>query len=164
MRTVYSSRSAGLAAAPVTTTYGMEGTTISVGSSYRTLTTSSIQGLSTCATNIHGEVVAGGNAYATMGACKTGARKTPVHHGDIEFESDCGCDWHFDDENDRIYCPICGCWLSYLDIGEHVECHCKDESGYCWCPIGDGWEVWLFMVALAGAYAVYKGEGRKVRG
>ena len=46
-------------------------------------------------------------------------------------------------------CEVCG---SELNLGcDHME-----EEGYCWCPIGDGWQVWLFMGALVLAYVFYK--------
>ena len=55
-------------------------------------------------------------------------------------------------------CSVCGCELE-------DGCDCADDPdgpGYCWCPIGDGWQVWLFMIALAGAYVAWKTRGKKI--
>lgn len=60
------------------------------------------------------------------------------------------CDWEWDDEKDDYVCIYCG---SELMNG----CECGD----CHCPIGDGKDVWLFVTALAGVYALYKARARK---
>ncbi len=51
---------------------------------------------------------------------------------------------------------------------ECIYCHAIAENGcnctpdcHCDVPIGDGTEVWLFVTALAGVYALYKARVRK---
>lgn len=62
----------------------------------------------------------------------------------------CGC---VDEDGDEI-CDRCGCDLRLVD--EHGHCDCYQDSGYCWCPVELDWRAMFFMVALAGAYALYK--------
>lgn len=70
------------------------------------------------------------------------SRKTPGHNGDAEE-----CEHCVDGNGDGV-CDRCGCAMD--------DCTCEDESGYCWCPLTDGWQVWLFVGILAAAYALYK--------
>ena len=51
-------------------------------------------------------------------------------------------------------CSSCGCELK-------DGCDCDEESGYCWCPVGEGKDVWLFIAALAAAYAIYRNKVSK---
>ena len=64
------------------------------------------------------------------------------------------CKWVWDEVRGCYVCIMCG---SNSDDG----CDHLYYEGYCWCPIGDGWEVWFFVTALAGAYALYKARARK---
>jgi hypothetical protein len=57
------------------------------------------------------------------------------------------CHWVWDPVAGDYVCTVCG---SYSFDG----CDHMNEEGYCWCPIGDGWQVWLMMALLAAAYAV----------
>ena len=47
------------------------------------------------------------------------------------------------------YCSMCG--ADALD-----GCECSEEHGYCWCPIGDGWQVWVFMALLCVGYGTLR--------
>lgn len=92
-----------------------------------------------------------------------------THHGTIhrgvgggiqppENPWTCGCV----DEDGDLVCDICGCDLRFTD--SDGNCECVDDPygpGYCWCPIGDGWSVWLFMTIIAAAYAHYSVRARK---
>lgn len=62
-----------------------------------------------------------------------------------------GCSECEYDENG--VCIHCGCTIDMVDVEGH--CACVEESGYCWCPIGDGWQVWLFMAMLAAGYGCF---------
>jgi len=55
------------------------------------------------------------------------------------------CHW-VQDAYGNWYCANCG--ASALD-----GCDCDEHGGYCWCPVGDGWQVWMFMALLAVGYA-----------
>ena len=65
------------------------------------------------------------------------------------------CDWVWDPELGIYVCSVCGSW-------SNLGCDHLDEHGYCWCPIGDGWQVWLFMAMLAIAYTSIKKTTGKV--
>ena len=66
-----------------------------------------------------------------------------------------GC--HCVDENGDHICDHCGATLS----GDEFDGYsCANDP--CWCPIGDGWQVWLFMIALAGAYVAWKTRSKKI--
>ena len=112
----------------------------------------SVRTITTSATRVTGGVT----TYAVTSPRRGSVRKgsNPEHPGRPDFESDCECPWIFDDENDRIYCPICDCSLDYLDIGDldHVHCDCDP----CRCPIDFDWMAGVFMALLAAAYAFYK--------
>ena len=85
--------------------------------------------------------------YARMTHGATPKTATPLPPGVCEE-----CHWEYDPIADEWVCTQCGC--NALD-----GCDCASDPygpGYCWCPIGDGWQVWLMMAALAAAYAVYK--------
>ena len=55
------------------------------------------------------------------------------------------------DENGDGKCDICGCDLTIVPEGGSCGC-----DPYCRCPIEDGWPVWMFMIAMAMVYMVYK--------
>ena len=111
----------------------------------------------TAASSVRGGVTAS-QTYAAMrseagpghghGRAKTsGAPDVPVY-------SECGC---VDKDGDGK-CDMCG---YDMPEDEFDECGCMAECGYCWCPIGDGWSVWLFMTIIAAAYAHYSVRARK---
>lgn len=68
---------------------------------------------------------------------------TPLTAGILPPELDCHC---VDTNGDHI-CDNCD-----APLDEDDEC----SNNPCWCPIGDGWHVWLFMAAMAFAYAAFK--------
>lgn len=147
-----SSTSMGMAQAPTASmgTTSAYGSTIeSYGSTFTSRREGSVRGIRTSAEYIRGGVTAG----ATYGWVSN-PRRSPEHPDWPPGIPECGCDWH--DSGDGIWtCPICGCeWNKYDDGGDH--CHCVEESGYCWCPIGDGWQVMLFLGIMAAVYAMYK--------
>ena len=101
----------------------------------------SATGFTTVASNIRGGVTAS-TTYGRM----NGPRKAMGHPGDPGY-----CEHCIDENNDGI-CDRCGC-------DEYDGCDCATDPtgpGYCWCPIGDGWEVWLFMAILAAGYAAWR--------
>ena len=51
------------------------------------------------------------------------------------------------DENGDFICDVCGHDIYECECGEH--CHCN-------VPLEFGFVEWLFMAAIAGAYALYK--------
>ena len=111
--------------------------------------------ITTVASSIRGGVTTY-NTTAATSTHKGGLRFTPDTPGEVEQEPpECGCHWVWDDEKGAWVCPICGCEWDGLS----ESCDCVGESGYCWCPLSDGWPVWLFMLALACAYAGYKSRG-----
>lgn len=83
------------------------------------------------------------------GAMNRGVRRSPDFGGDGEDEE---CDQCIDLNSDRV-CDRCGCAMD--------GCTCEDESGYCWCPVGDGVDVWVMMAMMAIAYGIYGAWNRK---
>lgn len=112
--------------------------------SVASVNTMDVRGIQTSASAIRGGCLAA-TTYASIGARP---RRSPIIPDDPWWS--CGC---VDEDGDEI-CDRCHCDLRLVDEGG--ECDCKDESGYCWCPIGFDWEVWLLMATLAAAYGVYK--------
>lgn len=96
-----------------------------------------VRGIQTLASSIQGGVT----TYDTEALFSPRRSNTPGHG---EPNPDCE---HCIDENGDGFCDICGC-----DMFDGCTCnHCT-----CDVPITDGWQEWLFMIALAAAYAVYK--------
>ena len=99
------------------------------------------------------EYIRGGVTTATYGT-KVGPRRSPNHPEWPTDLPECGCDWHKDENGDWI-CDVCGAtWNEYDGLQNHHD--------PCTCPIGDGWQVWLFMIALAGAYVAWKTRSKKI--
>ena len=98
-------------------------------------------GFTTAASSIHGGVMAS-TTYERISAPK----RAMGHPGDPGYCPDC-----IDLDGDDV-CDRCGCSL-------YEGCFCESESGYCWCPINDSWDVWLFMATLCATYALVKGRG-----
>ncbi|MBQ3717683.1 MAG: hypothetical protein II901_04785 [Paludibacteraceae bacterium] len=151
--------SAGMAQAPVasmTSTGSSMGRGIASAATPVT-STPSVRGIQTSASRVSGGITTVDSYHP-----KTGPRRSPT---DPPVPDDaCGeCHWHWDpnagdDGQGDWVCEVCGSWYSY-------GCDHVYEEGYCWCPIGDGWEVWLFVAVLAGAYALYKVRaGKKSNG
>ena len=87
-----------------------------------------------------------GGVTTSQTCSRVGARKGPALP-DPELP-DCGCYWYWDEEKGQFVCPNCDCELDPDMIGIADACDCDP----CHCPIGDGWQVWLFMIAMAAAY------------
>ena len=102
-----------------------------------------VQGFYTAASNVYGGVTA---AQMQSSAWKSGQRKivTPYKPDGEHCQE---CNW-VQDEDFNISCSVCGC--KYEN-----DCECA-ESGYCWCPVGDGMDVWVMMFALAMTYGIFK--------
>ena len=68
---------------------------------------------------------------------------------------DCGCDWQWVPEQAAFVCTKCKAVYTEDDYYDGKAPH---GGGDCPChvPIGDGWPVWLFMIAMAMAYMVFK--------
>lgn len=80
-------------------------------------------------------------------------KEHPPTPGDYGYCS--GCDGHYYWDPDANAGD--GGWVcSECGHGLEEGCHCNEEHGYCPCPISDGWQVWLFMAAMAFAYAIFK--------
>ena len=101
-----------------------------------------IRGISTSASSVQGGVTTYDNGG---GNSPSGPRR--VGEGDIPPLPDGACPncyWVYDKETNTWYCKYCDC-DPYDGPCDH---HCV--------PIGNGKDVWFFMAALAGAYALYK--------
>ena len=103
------------------------------------VSTPAVTGFTTAASAVRGGMMASAT-YARMGVVK----REPGHNGE-PGEDD--CPYCHDDNGDGV-CDRCGCDME--------DCTCEEESGYCWCPIDCDWKVWLFMAAIAAAYAASK--------
>lgn len=110
-----------------------------------------VQGIRTSASHVSGGVTST-TTYAQM----HGAHKAKQSgEGPGLPEGACKeCHWEWNEELGVYVCTVCG---SYSNLG----CDHMYEEGYCWCPITDGWQVWVFMGALAAAYVVYKTVKKK---
>lgn len=108
-----------------------------------------MQGFYTAASNVYGGVTAAQmQAPArTSGPRRVGEYMPPAP--DPEDEDLWDCDQCFDTNGDHL-CDRCGC-----DLSSAEGCTCADESGYCWCPVGDGVDVWAMMAMMAIAYGIY---------
>ncbi len=131
----------GLAQAPVAT---MHSTSRDMAMATTVQTGQPMTGIHTSAS-----AIGGGRTTAEI-YTRNGHIKRDVNPGHGEPNPDCG---HCVDEDGDDICDICGCNL--LD-----GCTCNPCT--CDAPIGDGAEVWAFMTALAGAYALYKQKIKKV--
>ena len=138
MRSSMTTHSA-MAQAPVaamssTSAYGIQST--SFGESKATANEIKVRGIYTSASAIQGGVTSS-DIYNRSGAPKRKSQALPP--GACPH-----CDWQYNEETEEWYCPYCDC---------------DPEDGECehnCVPIGDGWQVMLFVVALSVAYAIYK--------
>ena len=105
-----------------------------------------VRGIQTSASFVSGGVTSG-ETYARM---SSPIRRGPSGPGNPDWT--CGCV----DENHDEYCDICGCDLRFVD--ELGVCECDP---YCWCPLTFDWKAFLFLSALAGAYALNKARANK---
>ena len=104
-----------------------------------TVATPSIQGMRTSASAIRGGVTSA-ETYAQMGPSHA-PRKSP----NPGVPDVCpNCQW-VQDANGDWYCAICGAYA--YDGCECGDCHCN-------VPLESGWEVMLFLIALAIGYMV----------
>ena len=141
--------STGLAQAPVASMASTSGSYASRGIAYASTSAASVpsvQGIRTSASNVSGGITSG-DTYSQIGT--SGRRRGP----ELPPGACSHCDWYYDEET--------GTWRCHY-------CDCEPEDGECdhnCVPVGDGWEVWLFIAALAGAYALYKVRaGKKSNG
>lgn len=104
-----------------------------------TVATPSIQGMRTSASAIRGGVTSA-ETYAQMGPAHA-PRKSP-NPGVPDICPN--CQW-VQDANGDWYCAKCGAYA--LDGCECGDCHCN-------VPLESGWEVMLFLIALAIGYMV----------
>lgn len=104
-----------------------------------TVATPSIQGMRTAASAIRGGVTSA-ETYAQMGPSHA-PRKSP-NPGVADICPN--CQW-VQDANGDWYCAICGDYA--YDGCECGDCHCN-------VPLESGWEVMLFLIALAIGYLV----------
>lgn len=113
------------------------------------------------------------SASSIQGGVTTGQVCTLHHHGTPRQSAwpggnppGCDCDWQYDPSlfggQGGYYCPKCGATISkedYYDLEEGESPHGDDPCG-CAVPLQDGIDVWAFVAALAGAYALYKARAR----
>lgn len=104
-----------------------------------TVATPYIQGMRTSASAIRGGVTSA-ETYAQMGPAHA-PRKSPTPNVPDLCPN---CQW-VQDANGDWYCAICG--ADELDGCECGDCHCN-------VPLESGWEVMLFLIALAIGYLV----------
>lgn len=104
-----------------------------------TVATPSIQGMRTSASAIRGGITSA-ETYAQMGPSHA-PRKSP-NPGVADICPN--CQW-VQDANGDWYCAICGDYA--YDGCECGDCHCN-------VPLESGWEVMLFLIALAIGYLV----------
>lgn len=111
--------------------------------------------ISTSASYIRGGVTTT-QTYTPNGRIK----RDPLPGGNPEG---CECDWQWDPIRNGWVCTICGEFISKDDYYDLVEGESPHGTDPCPCavPIGDGVEVYLFIAALAGVYALYKARARK---
>lgn len=104
-----------------------------------------VQGIRTSASNIRGGVTAT-QVYTSGGVMrKVGPGGNP---------GDCDCEWQWNATLGLWECTKCGSTETdddYFDENHHHGGECP-----CYVPLNGGMEVWLFMGALAAAYAAYK--------
>ena len=108
-----------------------------------------VQGITTSASAVRGGSTSS-DTYARMyqrESAQTATSASVTRRGALPPGVCEECHW-VQDEFGHWYCEVCG-----ADALDGCEGH---ENGYCWCPITDGWQVWLFLTVLAGTYAVYK--------
>ena len=110
----------------------------------------SVRTIRTAASSIQGGVT----TYDNGNSHKNGP-KTVTHPGDPTAGECPGCIY-----GEEGTCIICG-HDPVLDPLEGGYCECEEceneEDGHCHCtPLSDGWQVWLMMALLAGAYALHK--------
>ena len=110
-----------------------------------------VRGIYTSASAVRGGVTSGQTYGRMNGPRRARMEETPIHPGDPDDDDDPCPHCHDDIINatgepghDNL-CDECG--------HDMYECTCEGEDGYCWCPIGDGWDVWLFMAVLGTGYA-----------
>ena len=142
--------SGGSGASCYTTTSGRKGAR---GINYSQAAVIPVQGLLTSASVIRGGVTAD-ETYARMNRSAAPRKNPSLPPGACDH-----CDW--------VYDPISGQWIC-SECGANVldGCDCSTDPtgpGYCWCPIGDGWQVWLFMAVLGVAYALWKSRKHQGR-
>ena len=104
-----------------------------------TSATSQVRVMQTFASSVTGGVTTADTYAHISGPRKIGGNP----HG-------CNCE----DEDGDEKCDHCGTDFSEFDD------YCDNDP--CWCPIGDGWQVWLFMAMLAIAYTSIKKTTGKV--
>ena len=110
-------------------------------------------GISTSASSVTGGVT---TYNAAAGHTPHKARKSEPDVPELEH---CDCTWYWDEGRHLWVCSVCGATLTQAEA-EMVGLFCPDagEDGHCHCgmPLEFGFEEWLFMAAIAGAYALYK--------
>ena len=137
-------RSSGFASAPVATMGSTSSYKTAAPAMSGVVTVQPVRGIYTAASQVRGGVTTG-TTYGRM----NGPRRTPGHPDDADECPYC----HDDDlpgDPGYGYCDACGCPMD--------GCDCATDPygpGYCWCPIGDGWQVWLFMAMLAAGYGCF---------
>ena len=138
--------STGLAQAPAASMASTSGSSASRGIAYASTSSvsmPSVQGIRTSASRVSGGITSG-ETYSQIGT--SGPRRAPGDPGEEH-------NWVYNGDGTWT-CTICGITITdddYYDLNYPEHC----------VPVGDGWEVWLFAAALAGAYALYKVRARK---
>ena len=145
-----SSASMGMAQAPTASmgTTSAYGSTIGAyGSTFTSPKVGSVRGIRTSAEGIRGGVTTYGSVNPYTPGKRRADADTPPSPADPGYCDHCHYHWDPDanaGDGDWV-CDECGRWLT-------EGCKCDP----CHCPIGDGWQVMLFLGIMAAVYAMYK--------
>lgn len=122
-----------------------------VGASRPTTTMMAVSSsITTAASSIRGGVTTYNTTRPRGGLRTSGGSAVPETPGGHE----CNCTWVFNEETGLWECSVCG--ATWEEFDEILTGH---EDGCPCLPLSDGWPVWLFLFALACAYAGYKSRG-----
>ena len=113
--------------------------------------TSYHRGIATSASSVTGGVT----TYSAASHGPNKARKGPPGVPDDH----CDCHWYWDEVSQKWVCSVCGAELTE-DEAEDYGLVCPyanpGNDNHCPCPIDEDQDLWTFIAALAGAYALYK--------
>lgn len=99
--------------------------------------------------------VTGGVTTYTAGGY--GPHKSRKGDPGVPDDDHCDCHWYWDEVRQLWVCPVCGSTMTQEDAEmDGLFCDKAGDDGHCPCPLNEDKDVWAFIAALAGAYALYK--------